>query len=211
MVAEASTAGLSVMAHAQAAVGIKNAVRAGVRSIEHGIYLDDEAIALMLEYDAYLVPTLVAPVGVLRAADAGAPIPANVVAKAAEVVETHRDSFRRAVEAGVKIAMGTDSGVTPHGENLRELELMANGGMAPTEVLVATTRTAAELMGLERELGTLEAGKRADLVAVSGDPFDFSDLRERIECVYQDGHIVAGTVERRLQGASSPKVRTNGP
>jgi imidazolonepropionase-like amidohydrolase len=192
MVAEARAAGLWVMSHAQAATGIKNAVRAGVRSIEHGIYLDDEAIALMLEHGAYLVPTLVAPTGVLRAAEAGAPIPENVLVKSAEVIEAHRDSFRRAVEAGVKIAMGTDSAVTPHGENLRELELMAACGMPAPDVLVAATRTAAELMGLDRELGTLEVGKRADLVAVAGDPYDFADLRERIERVYQNGRLVAG-------------------
>ncbi|HVS84715.1 MAG TPA: amidohydrolase family protein [Gaiellaceae bacterium] len=197
MVAEARAAGLWVMSHAQAALGIKNAVRAGVRSIDHGIYLDEEAIALMLEHGAYLVPTLVAPHGVTRAAAAGVPIPANVLAKAVEVIEAHRDSFRRAVQAGVKIAMGTDSGVTPHGENLLELELMAEGGMAPVDVLVATTRTAAELMGLERELGTIEPGKRADLVAVSGDPFEFGGLRERIERVYKDGRLVAGLAEQR--------------
>jgi imidazolonepropionase-like amidohydrolase len=196
MVAEASAAGLWVMSHAQAAVGIKNAVRAGVRSIEHGIYLDDEAIALMLEHGTYLVPTLVAPTGVLRAAEAGVPIPENVLEKSAAVIDAHRDSFRRAVEAGVKIAMGTDSAVTPHGENLRELELMAQCGMPPADVLVATTRTAAELMGLERELGTIEAGKRADLVGISGDPFDFAELRERIACVYQDGRLVADGAER---------------
>jgi imidazolonepropionase-like amidohydrolase len=196
MVAEAHAAGLWVMSHAQAAVGIKNAVRAGVRSIEHGIYLDDEAIALMLERDAYLVPTLVAPTGVLRAAEQGASIPENVLQKSAEVIEAHRDSFRRAVDAGVKIAMGTDSGVTPHGENLRELELMAACGMPSSDVLVSTTRTAAELMGLEKELGTIEVGKRADFVAVSGDPFDFVDLRERIACVYQNGRLVAGGAER---------------
>ena len=91
MVAEARAAGLWVMSHAQATIGIKNAVRAGVRSIEHGIYLDDEAIALMLEHDAYLVPTLVAPTGVLRAAEEGASIPKNVLRKSAEVIEAHRD------------------------------------------------------------------------------------------------------------------------
>jgi imidazolonepropionase-like amidohydrolase len=196
MVTEARAAGLWVMSHAQAATGIKNAVRAGVRSIEHGIYLDDEAIALMLEHDAYLVPTLVAPHGVLRAAEEGVPIPPNVLVQASEVIDTHRDSFRRAVEAGVKIAMGTDAGVVPHGSNLDELRLMAEGGMAPADVLVATTKTAAELMGLEQELGTIEPGKRADLVAVSGDPFDFGDLRERIAAVYRDGRIVAGSRER---------------
>jgi imidazolonepropionase-like amidohydrolase len=201
MVEEARAAGLWVMSHAQAAVGIKNAVRAGVRSIEHGIYLDDEAIALMLEHDAYLVPTLVAPVGVIRAAEAGVPIPANVLAKASEVVEAHRDSFRRAAAAGVKIAMGTDAGVIPHGENLLELDLMAAGGMSPEDVLVATTKTAAELMGLERELGTIEPGKRADLVVVSGDPLDFRGLAARIERVYQDGRLVAEPEPDRVAAA----------
>jgi imidazolonepropionase-like amidohydrolase len=190
MVAEASAFGLWVMSHAQSTVGIKNAVRAGVRSIEHGIHLDDEAIELMLERGAYLVPTLVAPLGVARAAEAGAPIPANVLVKAAEVVEAHQDSFRRAVAAGVNIAMGTDAGVVPHGTNLEELQLMADQGMSPEDVLVATTKSAAELMGLDGELGTIEPGKRADLVVVAGDPFDFSDLDRRIERVYQDGRLV---------------------
>jgi imidazolonepropionase-like amidohydrolase len=190
IVAEATAAGLFVMSHAQAAVGIKNAVRAGVRSIEHGIYIDDEALALMLENGTYLVPTLVAPLGVLRAADAGVPIPEHVLVKATDVVEAHRASIRRAAAAGVKIAMGTDAGVVPHGTNLEELQLMAELGMSPTDVLVATTKTAAELMGLDGELGTLEPGKRADLVVVAGDPFDFTDLPSRIERVYKDGELV---------------------
>jgi imidazolonepropionase-like amidohydrolase len=203
IVAEARAAGLWVMSHAQSTDGIKSAVRAGVRSIEHGIYLDDEAIGLMLERDAYLVPTLVAPTGVIRAADAGAGIPEVAVQKAREVIDAHRDSFRRAVEAGVKIAMGTDSGVTPHGENLAELQLMAESGMAPEDVLLATTRTAAELMGLERELGTIEPGKRADVVAVSGDPTDFRDLSDRIERVYQDGRLVGGAAAQAAERASA--------
>ena len=152
----------------------------------------------MLDHGAYLVPTLVAPLGVIRAAEAGAGIPEVAVIKAREVIEAHRDSFRRAVEAGVKVAMGTDSGVTPHGENLDELQLMAeHGGMSPEDVLLATTRTAAELMGLDRELGTIEPGKRADLVVVGGDPFDFRDLAGRIERVYQDGRLV-------VEAASEP-------
>jgi len=190
MCEEARAAGLFVMSHAQAAIGIKNAVRAGVRSIEHGIYIDDEALELMLEHGTYLVPTLVAPLGVLRAAEAGVPIPPAILAKATDVVDIHRDSVRRAVAAGVKIAMGTDAGVVPHGTNLEELQLMQNIGMSPTEVLVATTKTAAELMGLERELGTLEPGKRADLVVVAGDALDFTELPCRIERVYQDGRLV---------------------
>ncbi len=187
LVAEARAGGLEVMAHAQGTLGIKNAVRAGIRSIEHGIYLDDEAISLMLERGTWLVPTLMAPTGVIAAAEAGLSIPDASLAKAVEVVAAHRESFRQAVEAGVKIAMGTDSAVTPHGENLTELQLMAECGMPAEDVLVATTRSAAELMGLEDELGTIEAGKRADLVVVNGDPFDFATLRDRVVSVYQDG------------------------
>src|SRR5438105_10522609 len=166
LVAEAAAHGRWVMAHAQGAEGIKNAVRAGIRSIDHGIFLDDEAIALMLEKGPYLVPTLVASGGVIRAAEQGQQIPEASLRKAKDVVGIHRESFRKAVAAGVRVAMGTDSGVTPHGENLHELELMTEGGMTPEEVLVATTRTAAELMGLEKELGTIEPGKRADLVLI---------------------------------------------
>lgn len=187
LVAEATAADLFVMAHAQATDGIKNAIRAGIRSIEHGIYLDDEAIEMMLNRGTYLVPTLVAPKGVLDAAAQGAQIPEASLNKAREVVEIHRESFSKAVAAGVKVAMGTDSGVTPHGRNLRELQLMFEGGMKPDEVLVATTKTAAELMGIGDELGTIEVGKRADFVVVNGDPFDFELLSERIESVYKDG------------------------
>jgi imidazolonepropionase-like amidohydrolase len=187
LVEEATAAGIFVMAHAQAAPGIKNAIRAGIRSIDHGIYLDDEAIELMLERGTWLVPTLVAPRGVIDAADAGASIPEASVAKAREVVETHAASFAKAVAAGVKVAMGTDSGVTPHGENLRELALMVEGGMTPMQALEATTRSAAELMGLQDELGTLEPGKRADLVVVDGDPLEVGTLAERVTAVYKDG------------------------
>jgi imidazolonepropionase-like amidohydrolase len=187
MVSEAATAGRWVMAHAQSAEGIKNGIRAGIRSIDHGVYLDDEAISMMVERGTYLVPTLVAPQGVLDAADKGAQIPEESLRKAREVVDIHRDSFRKAVAAGVKVAMGTDSGVTPHGENLRELSLMADGGMTPAQAITATTSVAAELMGLEDELGTIEPGKRADVVVVEGDPFDLKTLAQRVEVVYKDG------------------------
>ena len=106
------------------------------------------------------------------------------------MIETHRASFAKAVSAGVKVAMGTDSGVTPHGKNLRELTLMVEGGMTPMQAIVATTRTAAELMGLEDELGTLEPGKRADLVVIDGDPLDLATLADRVESVYKDGTLV---------------------
>jgi imidazolonepropionase-like amidohydrolase len=187
LVSEAALAGRWVMAHAQSTEGIKNGIRAGIRSIDHGVYLDDEAISMMVERGTYLVPTLVAPQGVLDAADKGAQIPEESLRKAREVVDIHRESFRKAVAAGVKVAMGTDSGVTPHGENLRELGLMADGGMTPAQAITATTLVAAELMGLEKELGSIEPGKRADVVVVEGDPFDLKTLAERIEAVYKDG------------------------
>ncbi|GAA3530917.1 amidohydrolase family protein [Amycolatopsis ultiminotia] len=187
LVTEAAMQGRAVMAHAQGAEGIKNAVRAGIRSIEHGIYLDDEAIELMLARGTWLVPTLVAPVNVLRAASAGAGLPDAVVAKAEEVAQVHAESVRRAVAAGVRIAMGTDSGVGPHGTNLEELELMRSCGMSPADVLVASTSSAARLLGKEGDLGRLAPGHRADLVVVSGDAYDFPALAANVREVWQDG------------------------
>jgi imidazolonepropionase-like amidohydrolase len=187
LVEEATAAGMFVMAHAQGADGIKNAIRAGIRSIDHGIYLDDEAIELMQARGTWFVPTLVAPQGVLDAVDAGVSLPPAIVDKARMVIEIHRAAFRRAVQAGVRIAMGTDSGVTPHGQNLRELELMAAGGLAPGAVLEATTRSAAQLMGIDDDLGTIEEGKLADLVVIGGDPYDFRDLGDRVEQVWKAG------------------------
>ncbi len=191
MVAEATAAGIYVMAHAQGAEGIKNAVRAGIRSIEHGIYLDDEGVDLMLERGTWLVPTLVAPLGVLDAADAGASLPASTVEKAKAVVEVHQQAVGRAIAAGVKVAMGTDSGVAPHGANLRELDLLVRCGMSPQQALVATTSSAGELMGVGDDLGTLEPSKRADLVLLEGDPLEVATLRERVRQVWKDGVLVA--------------------
>jgi imidazolonepropionase-like amidohydrolase len=187
LVEEATAAGMFVMAHAQGAEGIKNAVRAGIRSIDHGIFLDDEGIELMKERGTWFVPTLVAPQGVIDAVDAGAQLPPSSVEKARSVLEIHRSAFRRAVEAGVRIAMGTDSGVTPHGRNLRELQLMVDGGMTPAAALEATTRSAAQLMGLDNDLGTIEEGKLADLVVVDGDPYDVGALADRVEQVWKAG------------------------
>ncbi len=192
LMAEAAAAGLPVMAHAQATDGIKNALRAGVRSIEHGIYLDDEAIDMMLRNEAWLVPTLIAPHAVLNAAGAGSQLPDGVVAKARDVIAAHASAFARAAEAGVKIAMGTDSGVGPHGTNLDELPLMAAGGMTPAQVLTATTKSAAELLRVGDETGTIMPGKRADLVVLAGDPFDLANLKPNIRAVYAAGRKVRG-------------------
>jgi imidazolonepropionase-like amidohydrolase len=158
------------MAHAQGTQGIKNALLAGVTSIEHGIYLTDELIDLMLEKDAYLVPTLVAPLAVIKfSQDHPDLLPGMMAVKAVSVVEAHQKSFRKAVEAGVKIAMGTDSGVGRHGENGQELQLMVENGMTPMQAILASTSQAAQLLHLEKNLGTLEVGKLADVIVVEGD------------------------------------------
>jgi imidazolonepropionase-like amidohydrolase len=191
LVDEATAAGRAVMAHAQATDGIKNAVRAGIRSIEHGIYLDDEAIGLMLERGTWLVPTLIAPIWVLESVDAGAQISDASIRKARDTVGIHAESVARAVAAGVKVAMGTDAGVGPHGENLRELSLMAKAGMAPAAVLKATTLEAARLLGVDDRLGSVEEGKLADLIVISGDAYDFEDIGHRVEHVWKAGQRVA--------------------
>ncbi|MFT6392495.1 MAG: imidazolonepropionase-like amidohydrolase [Ilumatobacter sp.] len=192
LVAEATAAHKFVMAHAQATNGIKNAIRAGIRSIEHGIYLDDEAIQMMLDAGTYLVPTLIAPLAVLEASDRGVDLPAVVLEKATAVVDVHRESIRSAIEAGVKIAMGTDSGVSPHGQNLRELQLMADLGMSSIAVLESATHVAAELMGVDDKLGTLEVGKIADAVVFNGNDLELSDMRSRVSQVFQAGNRVVG-------------------
>jgi imidazolonepropionase-like amidohydrolase len=168
-VAEAATQGKRVMAHAMSAAGIKNALRAGVTSIEHGCLLDEEAIALMKERDAWLVPTLVAPRDVVSGGAGGA-IPDAMVAKARDISARHMESFGAAVAAGVNIAMGTDSAVGPHGGNLRELALMVEGGMTPLQAITASTSQPARLLQRAGDIGSLEPGKFADAVVVRGDP-----------------------------------------
>lgn len=191
IVAEAASQGAHVMSHAQGAPGIKNAVRAGVRSIEHGIYLDDEAIDLMLEKGTYLVPTLQAPQAVTKAADSGAALPQSVVDKAHSVIDAHHASIAKAHEAGVTIAMGTDAGVGPHGENLEEISLLAGVGLSGAEALAAGTSVAAELLGHDN-VGHIREGGLADLVVVDGDlsTEGVSGIEGRVNSVYLNGTLV---------------------
>jgi imidazolonepropionase-like amidohydrolase len=186
IVRSAADLGRSVMSHAHGPEGIKRAVRAGVRSIDHGTFLDDEGIELMLERGTWLVPTLTA--GDTTEAIAENPqVSEDVREKMRALGRPELEAFRRAAEAGVKVAMGTDCPVAPHGTNLRELELMASHGFTPEQALVAATSSAAELMGFEDRLGTLAPGKVADVVVVDGEPFDFATLHDRIEQVWKDG------------------------
>jgi imidazolonepropionase-like amidohydrolase len=195
-VEEAHKAFVKAAAHAQAAEGIKNAVRAGVDSIEHGVFLDDEAVELMRERGTFLVATLVAPDGISRHGIA-AGIPAFAVEKSDRIRATHQESFKRALSAGVRIAMGTDAG-TPfnyHGGAARELALMVECGMRPIEALRAATHEAAGLLGILDDAGTLEAGKSGDLALVDGDPTaDIAILGEpgRIRGVMARGVWVKG-------------------
>ena len=198
MVYEARMVGKTCMAHAQATAGIKNAVRAGVESIEHGFYLDDEAIAMMKERGAFLVPTLHAPRSiVLREEATPESVLPQSLRKAHEVIDANAESFRAAHEAGVRIAMGTDAGVGVHGTNAWELELMAQHGMTPLEAIVATTKTASECIHMADEIGTLEPGKLADLIVVDGDPLEDITLlqdQERLRLIMQGGRAHKDTL-----------------
>jgi len=189
VVEEATRGGRRVAAHAHGTEGIKAAIRAGVTSIEHGSMLDDEAIRLMKEKGTFLVPTLSAAENVLAAADKGT-LPAWAVDKARTIAPKMRASFRKAVQAGVKIALGTDSGVGRHGTNGEEFGLMVREGMTPMAAIQAGTRNAAELLGLEKEIGTAESGKQADLVAVRGDPLADIGVLCHPVLVLQGGHVV---------------------
>jgi imidazolonepropionase-like amidohydrolase len=197
-VEEAHKAGKKVSAHAQGMRGIKNALEAGVDSIEHGVFLDDETIAMMVKKDVYLVPTLSAPHNIIKhGRDAG--VPEFVVKKTEAVMDRHLESFREAYRAGVKIAMGTDAG-TPfnrHGKNALEIELMVKAGMSEMEAIVSATKSSATLLGLNHEIGTIEEGKRADILVVDGNPLkDLSLFQDetKIEIIIKDGVIVKGGI-----------------
>ena len=193
MVEEAQFRGnRKVMAHAQGLQGVKNCIAAGIHSIEHGIYLDDEAIEKMKAQGIFLVPTLLAPVSVIEFADELG-MSESSVKKSKEVLEAHTTSFTKAVKAGVKIAMGTDAGVFKHGTNLRELELMVEYGMTPMQAIVASTKTAAECLGYDNEIGTIETDKKADFIIVEDNPLDHIGILknpDNIKIVGIDGEIV---------------------
>lgn len=192
-VEEAKRAGVPVMAHANGAEGAALAASAGAASVEHGVRLDDAACDAMARRGAFLVPTLLASAAAAEAGpDAGA-ASLMVAERAKRILDEHLASVTRAVKAGVKIAMGSDAGVAPHGENLRELVWLGRAGLSPMQALVAGTRTGAELLGMDKDAGTVQAGKRADLVAVRRNPLqDLETLtrREDLVLVMKDGEIV---------------------
>ncbi|MGQ0694346.1 MAG: amidohydrolase family protein [Nitrospiraceae bacterium] len=189
-----------VAAHAHGASGMKNAIRAGVNSIEHATLLDDAAGELMKEHGVYMVPTLSA-LAATAAARPGCGIPESVWEKSRSMMKRHQASFRKAHRSGILIAMGTDAG-TPfnyHGDNAQELERMVTLGMTPMEAIVASTATAARLIGIQNSVGKLVKGMQADIVAIDGNPLrrvEFLRDHSRIMGVMQAGRFVAGPLSK---------------
>jgi imidazolonepropionase-like amidohydrolase len=181
--------GFKVAAHGHGTEGIKRAVRAGVDSIEHGTRADAEAFRLMVKNGTYLVPTLSAGRYVGEKSKEEGFYPEVVRPKAAAIGAEVNGMFRRAVAAGVKIGFGTDAGVFPHGDNAKEFLYLVEGGMTPMQALQAATREAARLLGQEQDLGTVEAGKLADLVATPGDPLADIKAVLQVDFVMKDGVV----------------------
>ncbi len=195
-VEEAQLAGRKVAAHAHGSSGMKNAIRAGVHSIEHATLMDEEAATLMKEHAVFMVPTLSA-LATTASCRLGCGVPDSARDKAKAMTKRHAVSFKNALRDGVQIAMGTDAG-TPfnfHGENAQELERMVAFGMSPMQAILASTAFAARLIGIQDQAGTIEKGKLADLLLFEGNPLRHIEQlrdRDRIIGVMQAGRFVAG-------------------
>jgi imidazolonepropionase-like amidohydrolase len=187
-VEEARKKGLKVAAHAHDPEGIKNAVRAGVASIEHGTYLDDEGIRLMKERGTYLVADIYDD-DWIRGQGAQHGMPQDFIEKEGDAGRIQRENFRKAVRAGVKIAYGTDAGVYPHGDNAKQFAYQVKYGQTPMEAIRSATVWAAELIGREKEIGSLEPGESADLIAVAQDPLEDVRALENVSFVMKEGRI----------------------
>lgn len=181
--------GYKTAAHAHGAEGMKRAVLAGIDSIEHGTYMTDEIRRLMKEKGTWYVPTISAGVFVAEMAAKPGYYPEIVRPKALAVGPQIQKTFAAAYKAGVRIAFGTDAGVYPHGDNAREFELMVQAGMPANEALQAATRNAAQLLGQWEQLGSIEAGKLADVIAVPGNPLTQIALMKQVDFVMKDGVV----------------------
>ena len=189
VVSTAHDYGFTVAAHAHGAEAIRRAVLGGVDSIEHGTYMDDADMKLMKEHGTWYVPTITAGDYVAHKALIPGYYPPQVAAKAAAIGPLIVGTAGRAYKAGVKIAFGTDAGVYPHGENAHEFELMVQAGMPPMFTLQAATTHAAELLGHDKDLGSVTAGKFADLIAVPGNPVDDIGLMKKVSFVMKEGIV----------------------
>ncbi len=186
----AHSLGRKVASHAHAAAGINAALRAGVDSIEHGSYADEESIKLFKKGGAYLVPTLMAGDTVVNMAKTTDFMSPAIKAKAIRVGGDMIENFKRSYKAGVKIAYGTDSGVSKHGYNAREAQLMFAAGMSPQDILISATINGADLIGKSKSLGTLEVGKVADIIAMDASPLNDIDELLDIDFVMKGGKVV---------------------
>jgi imidazolonepropionase-like amidohydrolase len=185
---EASHFGLRVAAHAHSNQGIKNAIRAGVASVEHAENMDDESIALAKQHGTYLDMDLYDEQCIEDEARRGA-IPMDFVTSNAGLSLKQQESFRKAVQAGVKMSFGTDSGVCPYGQSGLQFAYMVKYGMTPMQAIQSATSSAADLLGQSQNLGSIRAGKFADLVAVPGDPLQNIRLLENVSFVMKDGKV----------------------
>ncbi len=189
VVATAHDYGFTVAAHAHGAESIRRAVVGGVDSIEHGTYMDDQDMKLMKEHGTWYVPTIIAGDFVAHKAAIPGYFPPQVAAKAAAIGPLILGTAGRAYKAGVKIAFGTDAGVYPHGENAHEFELMVQAGMPPLYAIQAATVHASELLKHDKDLGSVTAGKFADVVAVTGNPLDNIGLLKQMNFVMKEGVV----------------------
>ena len=189
IVDEAHALKLKTAAHAHGAEGAKRAIRAGIDSIEHGSFLDDEALNLMKQRGTFYVPTLMAAQGLSEQISKGVAIPPAILVKANAAIAAIHQTFQKAVGMGIKIGLGTDAAVYPHGRNTEEFHQMVDLGMKPIDALKAGTSADAELLGLADKIGTLEAGKLADVVAVPGDPVENIRATEHVFFVMREGVI----------------------
>jgi len=181
--------GYHVAAHAHGAEGMKRALRAGVRTIEHGTFLDDEAIALFKSQKAYLVPTIIAGKTVADSAKIKGYYHPMIVPKAIETGALIQEAFAKAYKAGVNIAFGTDAGVFPHGYNAKEFQYMHEAGMPMAEALKIATVVNASILGMDQELGSIDVGKLADIIAVSGNPVEDPRVLMKTTFVMKDGQV----------------------
>jgi imidazolonepropionase-like amidohydrolase len=189
LVDEAHALRLKTAAHAHGAEGAKRAIRAGIDSIEHGSFLDDEALDLMKQKGTYYVPTLMAAQGLSEQIQKGVPIPPAIKVKADDAIAHVHQTFQKAIAKGVKIGLGTDAAVYPHGRNAEEFHQMVDLGMKPIDALKAGTSSDADLLGLSSKIGTLETGKLADVVAVPGDPLENIRQTEHVFFVMKEGVV----------------------
>lgn len=195
VVQEAAMWGKKVAAHAHGAEGIKRAARAGVASIEHGSLIDDEGIRLMKEKGTYLVADVYND-DYIVAEYTRLGYPAKIIEKEKLVGRTQRENFRRAVKAGVKVAFGTDAGVYPHGWNAKQFAHMVRWGLTPIQAIQSATVSAGQLLGWEEQVGSIEKGRYADIIAVEGDPLSDVTVLERVRFVMKGGSIVKDEMTR---------------